>query len=184
MSRGMVSDHGRPLQSSAPVGAVLPGILQEDPLLLQLCGMLDDLVAPVVAALDCFDAYLDPALAPADFLPWLGALLGASSERLDIASATADHAQCGTVGVLRRHAAYAAGVDLAQVTVIDPGGVSWSQAPGHATSLPPGTEPIRVVVQVAADEAARVDELAATTRVALERWRPAYLPLEVEVSVS
>jgi phage tail-like protein len=33
---------------------------------------LHEVLAPVVATIDCLGAYLDPALTPEDFLRWLG----------------------------------------------------------------------------------------------------------------
>ena len=57
----------------------VPALLWEDPLFLGLCAAFDDLLSPIVAALDCFSAYLDPWLAPEDFLGWLGGLVGVTA---------------------------------------------------------------------------------------------------------
>ncbi|HEY4412914.1 MAG TPA: hypothetical protein VGN06_07945, partial [Gaiellaceae bacterium] len=72
------------LQSPHPLAHGLPGIYQEPerdggPNLAQrtLAG-LDGVLAPVFLSLDSFHAYIDPDLAPADFLDWLSGWLGLS----------------------------------------------------------------------------------------------------------
>src|SRR5436305_14951782 len=95
----------------------IPAVYQEDPLFMLLCAAFDDLMAPLVTAVDCFDAYLDPYLAPADFLPWLAALVGyqgpvrqgTSDERARLASAVRDHTRRGTALGVREAAARAGG---------------------------------------------------------------------------
>lgn len=119
----------------------IPAVYQEDPLFMLLCAAFDELLAPLVTAVDCFDAYLDPQLAPADFLPWLAALVGyrgpvrrgTSDERARIASAVRDHARRGTAFGVREAAARAAGVPLEQVELDDPGGTRWSTVAGAAS---------------------------------------------------
>src|SRR5215831_3420390 len=76
--RGPVSDTGPgPVGAAYRVSTPVPALFHEDPLFLELCAAFDELLGPLVAALDCFPAYLDPWLAPADFLGWLAALVGA-----------------------------------------------------------------------------------------------------------
>lgn len=157
---------------SRPLHVNVPGLLQDDPLYRLLCAAFDDLLAPAVVALDCFDAYLDAALTPADFLPWLGGLVGAEPERAAIGRAHADYAEYGSVDALRAAAARAAGVGLDAVTVTDPGGVTWSSAPAEVTTEPRG--PVRVVIRAAAVDAEPV-------RAAVEAARPVHCPVEVEV---
>jgi phage tail-like protein len=119
----------------------IPAVYQEDPLFMLLCAAFDDLMAPLVTAVDCFDAYLDPYLAPTDFLPWLAALIGyqgsvrhgTDDERARIAGAVRDHTRRGTALGLREAAARAAGVPLEQVELDDPGGTRWSTVPGAAS---------------------------------------------------
>jgi phage tail-like protein len=127
---------------SSALCQAIPAVYQEDPLFMLLCAAFDDLMAPLVTAVDCFDAYLDPYLAPADFLPWLAALVGyqgpvrqgTSDERARIASAARDHTRRGTALGVREAAARAAGVPLEQVELDDPGGTRWSTVPGAASS--------------------------------------------------
>jgi len=116
----------------------IPAVYQEDPLFMLLCAAFDDLMAPLVTAVDCFDAYLDPYLAPTDFLPWLAALVGyqgpvrqgTNDERARIAGAVRDHTRRGTALGVREAAARAAEVPVEQVELDDPGGTSWSTVAG------------------------------------------------------
>ena len=55
---------------------MLPAMFHDDDLSQRLCGGLDDVIAPVPATLDSFWAYLDPALAPVDFVEWLAGWVG------------------------------------------------------------------------------------------------------------
>lgn len=59
------------LASPHPIGALLPGVFAEDELMQRFVTAFDEVLAPVFNTLDCFDAYLDPAVAPADFVDWL-----------------------------------------------------------------------------------------------------------------
>jgi phage tail-like protein len=144
--RGLISEE-KPgaLGVASPLRQAIPAVYQEDPLFMQLCAAFDDLVAPLVTAVDCFDAYLDPYLAPADFLPWLADLVGyqgsvrrssttqgSDPEREQIASAMRDHTRRGTPLGVREAAARAAGVPVEQVRLEEPGGTTWSTAAGGA----------------------------------------------------
>src|SRR4029078_7442547 len=57
--------------SPVPIAGLLPGIYQDDLFTQQFTGGLDDVLAPVFTTLDCLDTYVDPWLAPEDFLEWL-----------------------------------------------------------------------------------------------------------------
>ncbi|MGW2975417.1 phage tail protein, partial [Streptomyces mirabilis] len=65
------------LESSAPIGGMLPAVFADDDLALRFVAGLDEVVAPILLALDCLHTYFDPALAPADFARWLGTWVGA-----------------------------------------------------------------------------------------------------------
>ena len=75
--RGPGPGHGVPVSAAYRVSGPVPALLHDDPLFLGLCAAFDDLLGPVVTALDCFAAYLDPWLAPDDFVAWLATLVGA-----------------------------------------------------------------------------------------------------------
>ncbi|MGZ4674821.1 MAG: phage tail protein, partial [Ilumatobacteraceae bacterium] len=64
------------MRSPVPIASLLPGIYHSDEFTNQFTGGFDDVLAPVSATLDCLDAYVDPWLAPEDFLEWLAGWVG------------------------------------------------------------------------------------------------------------
>lgn len=134
--RGMVDG----LTTPVPIGTRLPAVLQEDDLLLRFAAAIDDTFAPVHLTLDALACYVDPHLAPADFLEWLCAWVGVepdqtwSTERRRevVAHAAAVHRWRGT----RRGVAEAVRLVVdGDVDVTDSGGSTWSSTPG---AVPPG----------------------------------------------
>ena len=169
------------LPSPHPIGASLPGLYRDDPLAQRLTSAFDEVLAAAVQVLDCFPAYLDPALAPADFLEWLGGWVGAPPDetwplerrRAFVASATELFRMRGTAAGLAAHVAIFTG---GEVEVAEPGAAGWSREPGAA--VPEGTSPdlfIRVRVKdPKAVSAARLEGLIAAAK-------PAHLPHRVEI---
>lgn len=157
--------HSAPLPSG-PVhrlSGFVPALYLDDPLFLALCAALDELLAPIVTALDCFPAYLDPALAPPDFLAWLGALVGIEPDpsweqagRARVAGAVRSYQARGTAAGLRAVVAAAAEVEVDRVRVVDSGGVVWSTAPEPVSTWPPATGVQVLVTLPAGSDAARV----------------------------
>jgi phage tail-like protein len=169
------------LASAVPIGQRLPGVFQEDDLMMRFVQAFDDGVAPVLATLDGLEAYVDPRLAPEDFLEWLAGWVGVevdgtwSAERLRaiVAQAAEIHRRRGTVaGVVE---AVRLVVD-ADVEVEETGGVQWSASPGPA--LPGEAEP-RLVVRVRCDRPDDVDSRRLDAVVA--SVKPAHVPHHVEV---
>ncbi len=70
--RGLV----RSLISPHPLGESLPALYQEDDFTQRFVSAFDAALAPIFASLDNLPAYLDPWLAPEDFLEWLGGWFG------------------------------------------------------------------------------------------------------------
>ena len=71
--RGLVEGLGSP----HPLGESLPAMYQEnDEFALRFTEALDEVIAPVLLALDNLDAYFDPLVAPRDFLDWLAGWVG------------------------------------------------------------------------------------------------------------
>ena len=71
--------------SPHPMAPRLPAVLREAPpgrssFVDGFCTALDSVLAPVFVTLDGLEAYVDPQLAPADFLPWLRTWVGLSEE--------------------------------------------------------------------------------------------------------
>lgn len=128
--RGMVEG----LTSPVPVGTRLPAVLQEDPFLQRFTGAFDDALAPVYLTLDSLACYVDPYLAPADFLEWLCGWVGIEPDdtwtterrREIVAHAAAVHRWRGTIrGVAEAVRLVVEG----DVQVRDSGGSSWSAEP-------------------------------------------------------
>ena len=170
------------------VSGPVPALFHDDPLFLGLCAAFDELLSPVVTALDCFAAYLDPRLAPGDFVAWLGGLVGADTGSLDeprqralVAGAVPAYRVQGTAQGLREVVAAAACVPVEQVTVTESGAVAWSAAPGGAAV--PAFDPvvtITVVVPARRDSGA----VAGYARAAAEPGLPVFSQLRIEVVTS
>lgn len=186
--RGPVSDTGgMPTGSVSRVGGLVPGLYADDPLFAALCAAFDDLLAPVLTALDCFPAYLDPTLAPTDFLAWLGDLVGVQVEpswseerrREQVGGAVRRYRMRGTAAGLREVAAAAAGVPVTDVAVEEPGAVVWSPVAGGAS--PPAAAPVgvRVVLPPGSD----VSRVAALVRDAVLPEVPVHCRVRVDCQV-
>lgn len=198
--RGAVSNSGpNPVGAAYRINGPVPAMYHEDPLFLELCAAFDELLGPFVVALDCFGAYLDPWLTPADFLGWLGAVVGArpvgreqasspsrhlsthereQDRRAHIAGAVRAHRQRGTVEGLRAAAAAAAGVPDTQVTISECGLATWTDTQGAA--IVPAFDPtveITVAVPAGSDRA----EVAAAVRSAAESGLPVFSQLQIKV---
>lgn len=192
--RGLISEEEPgALGVASALRQAIPAVYQEDPLFMELCAAIDDLMAPLVTAVDCFDAYLDPYLAPADFLPWLADLVGyqgsvrqgTSDERARIGDAVRDHTRRGTALAVREAAARAAGVPLEQVELDDPGGTRWSTTPGGVSGTSddwPQTAP-RVRVSAPAASGTRQDsrKVLAAVRAAIEETAGVHCGIDVEL---
>ncbi len=165
-----------------PIGGLMPAVYQEDEFTMRWTAGLDDVLAPVISVLDCLGAYVDPLLAPADFLPWLAGWFGTvldenwppARQRAAIARSAELYRQRGTVAGLRALLEMATG---GTVEVTDSGGTSWSAAPG--SPLPGGAAP-RVIIRVRVSDPARADRAALEELLAAVK--PAHVVHELEVS--
>jgi len=184
-----------------PVGATLPALLQEDMFLQRFTAGLDEVLTPLHTTLDGLDSYLDPDLAPADFLDWLAGWVGLDLDphwpvdvrRSLVRSAASVQDKRGTAHGVRDEIALLTGC---AVDVLDPGGVACSATAGaplpsgggrgvSATGRDRCTDPDAVVVRVlgAAGELLDPDGEARTRLVrAVRAVVPAHLPVTVEVS--
>ncbi|GAA0930213.1 phage tail protein [Kribbella koreensis] len=171
--RGLIDGLANP----HPLLEILPGLYAEDDLAVRLTGVFDEALAPVVATLDNFGAYLDPELAPEDFVELLGSWVAAFSDpripverqRLLVAATTELHRSRGAAHALRETLRLACGVD-AEIT--ESGGTAWS---ARAGAEPPGEARAQLVVRVPLE----ADE-AVVHRI-VDALRPANLPARVEV---
>lgn len=163
-----------------PFAEMLPAMFHEDEFVLRLVGGLDDVLAPALVAMDCLWSYLDPLLAPADFLGWLAGWVGLATDRswsveqrrALVLQAAELYRWQGTARGLTTHVQLRA----AEAEIVDPGGVAWSQTPLGDL---PGQADGEIVVRVPASGASTADpaELEAIVAAA----KPAHIPHRVEI---
>lgn len=173
--------HVAGLRTPHPLGPALPALYQDDDFALRMLSALDEVIAPIYATLDSFDAYLDPRLAPEDFLAWLAAWVGIGlDESWDEARRREVVARAVELYRLRGTATgLAAQVEIqtgGSVEIIENGATGWSVDPGGEM---PGSPAPMVVVRVTvpdprAVDAARLDALVATAK-------PAHVPHRIEL---
>lgn len=165
------------LANRYPLGRQLPAVYAEDAVIQGITAGLDDVLAPVLCTLDNLPAYLDPALAPADFATLLAAWVGADPEAgagpEAVAGAVGTHAVRGTCAGLAEEVRLAFGV---AVEVDD--GVRAVASTTPLTPLPAAAPP-HLTVRVRTADPAAFDTRALTALVA--RNRPAHVPFTVEV---
>ncbi len=147
------------LATPHPLGPTLPAIYQDDDLAQRMLEAFDQVVAPIYSTLDNFDAYLDPWLAPEDFLTWLGGWVGmALDDSWDEGRKREVVARAAELFRMRGTAAGLAGQVEIQtggtVEIIENGATGWSVDPGG--DLPGSPEPL-VVVRVTVPDPKAID---------------------------
>jgi phage tail-like protein len=181
--RGTVVGLGTPY----PLVTLLPAVYQEeDPFIARFTAGLDDVLAPVIATLDSLEAYVDPLLAPEDFLPWLAGWVGVTVNenapvdlhRATVARAAELHRLRGTVGGLRASLELLTG---GEVEVSDSGGVAYADTPGTPSPVDPSPW-VRVSVRVPSDTGWSPEALRAAVEAAVVAAKPAHVQHVVEVS--
>ncbi len=169
------------LTSPYPLATLLPPPLQEDDLAVALTAALDDVLSPLISVLDCLDSYVDPDLAPPDFLAWLAEWVGVTlDENWQVARQRATVSRAikltktrGTAAGLK---AYLEVVTGAQVDLVESGGVEWSLKP---TDNSPGDHDPRVSIRITCQEPGSVD--VARVHELVTSVKPAHVHHEVEV---
>jgi phage tail-like protein len=182
MSRGTVPGLASPYR----IAQFLPSVYQEeDPFVQRFTAGLDEVWAPVLATLDCIDAYVDPQLTPEDFLGWLGSWVGAvvdeatplALRRAAVAQAAALHRSRGTPRGLHALIELLTG---GAVEVSDSGGAAWSPTPD---AVPPGEASpwvrVRVVLEQASEET--LSAMRSAVQAAVAAAKPAHVAHIVEV---
>jgi phage tail-like protein len=169
------------LSSPHPISEQLPAVYAEDQFVQGFTGALDEVLAPVLSTLDNFSGYLDPALAPEDFVGWLAhwVALGVDESwspaqlRQLVTRSVELHRWRGTRRGLAEHVGLLTG---GTVEVTDSGGVVASPQPGAPL---PDPGPAWVQVRVRVPDPGRIDErrLRATVVDAV----PAHVRVSVEV---
>ena len=177
--RGMVEG----LPSAVPLAPLLPAVLQEDEFLQRLLMAFDDALAPIFTTLDGLAGYVDPRLAPEDFLNWLADWVGvrldeswpASQKRAVVANAAMIHRRRGTVPGVDEAIRLAVG-GVVDVQIEDSGGAAWSSTPGAGF---PGTPAALLHVRVfaASPEDVNVRRLEGI----INAVKPAHVPHTLEI---
>lgn len=176
--RGLVRD----LPSPQPVGRTLPALYGEDAFTQRFVGAFDDVIAPVFASLDALDAYLDPMVAPEDFLEWLSGWVGIALDqtwpeerrRAFVASAVELFRLRGTSTGLAAHVAIFTG---GEVEIVESGAAGWSSQPDAAI---PGESTPDLLVRVKAPDPRALDTARLEALVAAAK--PAHVPHRIEVT--
>jgi phage tail-like protein len=167
------------LPSAHPLGEFLPGIYLDDPFVQRWTAGMDEILAPVFVTLDALYAYVDPALAPGDFLNWLAGWVDADTDeqwppqrqRAVVAAAVGMHARRGGAAALREHIRRVCGCE---VEVVESGGARWSRTPDSAV---PGEAVARLVVLVPPEHWDGISRQRIAR--AVEAMCPAHVPFEL-----
>jgi len=175
--RGLLSS----LASPHPLGQYLPSLYQEDDFAQRFLSAFDAALAPIFSTLDNLNAYMDPWLAPEDFLDWLASWFGlvldeawsVERRRALVANAFDFYRMRGTSRGLKAHVEVFTG---GTVEVVDTGGLATSTTAGAPF---PGSPNFAVLVRV------QVDDPAAVNMVRLEALvmaaKPAHLTHRIQV---
>jgi phage tail-like protein len=179
--RGTVEE----LATPHPLGYLLPALYHDNDIAQRFTGALDVVLAPVLATLDSSHAYVDPLLAPLDFVEWLAEWVGVeldaswpeARQRALVARAADLFAWRGTArGVSDLVAIYTGVVP----EIVESGATAWTGAPPPSGELPgfaAGEMVVRVRVEPGDAEAIdpiRLDRLVAAAK-------PAHIAHRVEV---
>jgi phage tail-like protein len=175
--RGLVKS----LISPHPLAEALPALFQEDGFTQRFMSAFDAALAPIFVTLDNLPAYLDPWLAPVDFLEWLGSWFGlvldegwsVERRRAVLANAFELYRMRGTAKGLKAQVEIFTG---GTAEIIDTGGVTTSTTAGEAL---PGSPNFAVMVRVSVDDPSAINAAALDALVAAAK--PAHLTHKVEV---
>ena len=169
------------LASPYPLGESLPSLYRDDVFAQNLCGGLDEVLAPIIATLDSLPAYLDPATAPDDMLAWLAGWMGIVLDGHQTAERQRELVQEG-VGILHWRGT-ARGVRAAvgalfdgPMEIIESGGAAISVEPGGRL---PGSPNPELVVRLGVSDPDGFDIRRLEALVAMVK--PAHVPHRVEV---
>ena len=170
------------LLSPHPLGERMPAVYTDDDFTQRFTQALDEVLAPVFTVLDCFPAYLDPRLAPPDFVDWLAGWVALDLDeswsgpqrRELVARAVRLHRFRGTRRGLAEHVWLLTG---GRVDIADSGGTSVSQ---HPQGPMPGSSPAHVLIRIRVANPEAVDRARITA--AVRRMVPAHVATTIEVT--
>jgi phage tail-like protein len=183
-----------------PLIDALPALYHGDDFTNRWLSVFDDVLGPIVDSIDSLDAYLNPQLAPDDFVRWLASWVGVlfhhelddpgKTERLRTLAqrAVTLFGIRGTAVGIREFVEAAFPVHC---IIIEGGAVSWSLTPGQQIG---GTATGVFIVRVMPlprdanngdlappPEGFDTDRLQRQVRMLVEQLRPAHLPTVVEL---
>ena len=175
--RGLV----RSLISPHPLGQALPALYQQDDFTQRFVSAFDAALAPIFAVLDNFPAYLDPWLAPEDFLEWLGGWFGivldeswsTSRRRALVSRAFEFYRMRGTASGLKEQVEVLTG---GTVELHETGGVASSTTAGAAL---PGSPNFAILVRVTVDDPSMINLIRLDSLVMAAK--PAHVTHKVEI---
>ena len=170
--------------SPFPLADHVPAMLADDPMVVAFLSALDEVWAPVISTLDCFDAYLDPRLAPPDMVAYLGSWILAMIDqaqdeeqlREDVALAHRTMALVGTSTVLHERLVPR---EAERVEVQDTGGIHTSTTPTDPRQWS-SPEDATVVISVIGSRVPG-EQGAERLRRIIHDLVPAHVPVRVEV---
>ena len=175
------------LESSHPIGLELPALFQDDDVAQRFVAGLDDILAPIFLTLDAIESYIDPWLAPRDFLAWLAEWVsapwdGALSEVQQRTLVARSAELLGWAGTARGLAEIVELMAGTRPDIEESGGTAWTVEPGGDI---PGSANASVTVRVRVDDLPaagpeREDRLERVRQVVLQ-FLPAHLTASVEV---
>jgi phage tail-like protein len=163
---------------------LLPPVYFEDNFAQRLTAGLDEVIAPVFATLTNLSAYVDPKVAPMDFVEWLAGWVGlaldqtwpADRQRALIHQAADLYRLRGTAKGIAAHVALYLQIEP---EIEETGAAAWSPVPNGP--IPGDAVPsLKVRVRVADPASVNVQRLDAVVRTA----KPAHVPHEIEVVAS
>jgi phage tail-like protein len=148
----------------------------------ELLGSLDVALAPVFATLNSIEAYVDPAIAPEDFLAWVASWIGLTFDdrwtdaqrRALVPAMVPAYKLRGTKAGLRTVVRLFTG---AEPEVIDSGGVATSTEPGGTP--PPAASTATTRIRVRLPQGSLVTE--ARLRELVQTMVPVHVAVEVEI---
>lgn len=185
MSRALVPGLANPF----PLGSYLPALFREPDVsvgdesefIQHWTAALDEVLAPVLASLDNLEYYIDPQIAPEDYVGWLANWVGFALEepwspqgrRAIVAEASRLYQMRGTAKGLRAQLEL---LTSGRVEIEETGGTSWSTRTGSEL---PGRPGFGLVVRVHMNDPGRVDEAWLDALVATAK--PAHVEHRLEI---
>jgi phage tail-like protein len=148
-------------------------MLADDAIAQMICASLDEVLAPIISVLDCYDSYLDPHIAPIDFVRYMSAWIlvhpeegwDDSAVRKSLAHAIRFYELRGTARGLRDYLKEVFNVD---VMVEDSGSVTTSRDFTDPTTWTvPGSPAVKVSVQGSQASSANMDLIHTLLEVAI-----------------